>query len=511
MPRSILIPRAAGAPDHAAPRRTTRIAALVTLVICGLRPLAAHPAADSSVLRIEPYTFVTRSGDSIVGELGTLQVRRRHDDPASPTLALRFVRLPARAPRAGVAPVLYLAGGPGGSGIETARGARWPVFDAVRAHADLILLDQRGTGRSDGAPPCPPQGRMELPLDSLVTEARALAAMRAEAERCVAWWRAQGVDLDAFTTVQSAHDIDALRRALGLRTISLWGMSYGTHLALTTLRLHGAQVQRAVLMGTEGPDHTIKRPLAADSILARLDARLAADTVARQRIPSVRASLARTFAALDRSPLHVRVAGPAGDSTTVVLGRFDVQLLVAGMLGQSQSAVRLPALALLFESGDPRLLAPFARRVKVDVPRLAAMPLAMDVASGATAARLALVAREAQASLVGDALNFPWPGIGAGLGIRDLGDAFRAPVRTRVPTFFVSGTMDGRTPPSNAEEVMRGFTDATHLILDGAGHDDELWLSHPVIAERLAEFLAGGRVAGGTVPVRQRPFSFGGP
>ena len=73
-------------------------------------------------------------------------------------------------------------------------------------------------------------------------------------------WAAEGVDPLAYNTNESADDIDALRRALGAEKIRLWGTSYGTHLAFATIRRHERQIERAGLLGVEGPDHTLKLP-----------------------------------------------------------------------------------------------------------------------------------------------------------------------------------------------------------------------------------------------------------
>ena len=47
-----------------------------------------------------------------------------------------------------------------------------------------------------------------------------------------------GVSPSGYTTVQSADDLEDLRRALGARKIDLWGISYGTHLAMAAMRRH---------------------------------------------------------------------------------------------------------------------------------------------------------------------------------------------------------------------------------------------------------------------------------
>ncbi|WP_257644261.1 alpha/beta hydrolase [Luteimonas salinisoli] len=372
------------------------------------------------------------------------------------------------------------------SGGSTARGPRWPVFDQVRRETDVLLFDQRGTGLSDRQPPCPYIQRFDdaKPLD----REAALAALRRTAARCIAHWREEGVDLAAYTTAESAADIEDLRRALGVPRISLWGMSYGTHLALASLRLHGAGIERAVLIGVligvEGPDDTLKLPLSADTVLADLAA------VARdQGFEDLTGMPRRMLARLSQEPVVGRSVMHRGRE--VALGAYDAQLAIAAALGRRSTQQMLPLLLRDAEQGDYDLLATLVLAVREELGEFRAMPLAMDVASGHSPHRRATAEAQAKESLFGDALNFPSPMIGEGLGLVDLGDAFRAPLRSDVPALFVSGTLDGRTPPANAEVLVPGFSAATHLLVRGASHDDELWLGNPNIAAHVAGFLAG--------------------
>lgn len=63
-----------------------------------------------------------------------------------------------------------------------------------------------------------------------------------------------------------------------------------------------------------------------------------------------------------------------------------------------------------------------------------------------------------------------------------------------MPVLFISGTLDARTPVSNAEEYRKGFTNSTHLIIEGAVHSDPLFLSSPKIKDGMMEFLRGQAV-----------------
>lgn len=489
---------------RACARRAVLLPGLATLAAGHAHAQATAPTpapSDTTRVVFDPFTLDTRAHGAIAAEVGTIHVPRRHAAAQHGTIALRFVRLRATGtPTA--PPVIYLAGGPGGSGIDAALGVRWPLFDAVRAHADVILLDQRGTGRSEPPPPCPRAATPPWPADVVLTADDAVRALQQEAARCVAAWRAAGVDLDAFTTAESVQDIDAVRRALGVDRVSLWGMSYGTHLALATLRAHPTRIARVVLMGTEGPDHTLKAPLEADRLLDRLHAWAARDRAAGVHTRDLRGDLAHALDRLRDAPVEVALPGAPAGAPPLRLGAFDLQLTVAGLLGRTSTSALLPVMLGALRRGDATLFAQLAWQVRQQVSRFAAMSLVMDVASGASPARRAQVAAEEERSVLGRALNFPWPDVGVGLGLPDLGEAFRAPLRTETPALFVSGTFDGRTPVANATEVMRGFRNARHLILEQAGHDDELWTASATVTERVAQFLAGRPVRGGTLRTR---------
>ncbi len=121
------------------------------------------------------------------------------------------------------------------------------------------------------------------------------------------------------------------------------------------------------------------------------------------------------------------------------------------------------------------------------------MHLVMDASSGATRARDAQIAREARTALLGNVMNFPHPEIGAVFANPDLGDEFRAPIHTAVPTLFISGTLDNNTPPFQADGVRRTFKRSAHLIVENAGH--ESMLVEPRVQQAVVDFLRGQDVS----------------
>jgi pimeloyl-ACP methyl ester carboxylesterase len=102
-----------------------------------------------------------------------------------------------------------------------------------------------------------------------------------------------------------------------------------------------------------------------------------------------------------------------------------------------------------------------------------------------------LIEQQAATAILGDAGNIGLRADCADWPVEDLGDEYRSPVTSAVPVLFISGSLDFRTPPSNAEEVRQGFPNSHHLVIDGGSHDDDLILSTPVILETMLAFLRG--------------------
>ena len=459
--------------------------AALGLAVLGL--LAAPPAHAQPALTLEPTTFAAADGRTAEAETGRFQVPENRARPDGRTIGLAFVRFPSTSPAPGP-PIVYLAGGPGGAGTDAARGTRFDLFQALRSVADVIAFDQRGTGLSDRLPDCPYLA--VLPLDVPGSREAVVAAYTEATQACAAYWNDAGVDLAAYTTEASADDVDALRQALGADQVSLWAISYGTHLALATIRRHPEAVARAVLAGVEGPDHTLKLPSSQQALLERIAALYAAEH------PDAPPFLADVEAVLDRlreAPAVVDVGGQA-----VAIGTFDVQWLAANMLGGPDLSLLLPPLFAAMRAGDFSGVAPWTLRLKTPEP-LSAMSAAMDAASGASDLRRARIAREGRTTLLADAINVQGEAQAAALGVPDLGPAFRAPVASAVPALFISGTLDGRTPVANADEVATGFANGVRLVVERAGHSDPLFLGSPLILERMRTFFGGGRVADETI------------
>lgn len=435
-------------------------------------------------------------------EEGRLQVPESRRRPSGRSLELRFVRLPATSAERS-APIVYLAGGPGASGIWSASGDRSVLFMKLRDAGDVIALDQRGAGLSRPAPLCP--GSWSYPLDRPHDDETAAAVLAPYLRACAAAF-ADSLDVKAFTTAESADDLEDLRIALGADRLRLVGMSYGTHLALAYLRRYPDRVERAVLAGVEGPDHTWKSPANVDVILQRIDSAIAADARARRAIPDFLSRLRATLHQLDSHPVTMDVKHPrTKQPLRVTVGGDDLRLAVLNVIAERERIESMLRRLIPILEGDYTALAQRAALTRLD-NQARVMPLSMDCSSGATRERLELIARQAEPALLGDVANAylrarcdAWPH-------DDLGDTFRGPVSSQVPILFISGTLDPRTPPANPEEVARGFPNGRHLVIDGGAHDDDLLISSPRIGDLMLRFLSGEDI--GTQRVRLAPVRF---
>ena len=466
--------------------RTSKIKA-IQLLLCLL--LLAFPAmAQRGALKLKPHTFENSKGEKVESEFGTLFVPENRSKPDSNLIELAFVRFKSTAKTPGP-PIVYLAGGPGGSGIGAAVGSRFPLFMALREIGDVIAFDQRGTGYAKPNLLC--YERLAIPLDVPPSRELAVKELRTNANACLGYWRdVQRVDLSGYNTNESADDLEDLRKALGAKQISLWSISYGTHLALTTIRRHPQSIHRAILAGTEGPDHTYKLPSNVQKHLEDLAAVIKADPEIGKDVPDFLGLMKSVFDRLDAQPETVEITDQrTKQKVKVIVNKFVLQYIVANNIGTTVTA-NFPAMFYRASKGD------FSNPAQVwlNTSRQgagSAMSYMMDCASGQTAARRERIVREAKETLLADISNFPFPDVCEVWKAPDLGDQFRSPVTSNVPVLFISGTLDARTPVSNAEEYRTGFTNSTHMIIDGAVHSDPLFLSSPKIKDGMLEFLKG--------------------
>lgn len=432
-------------------------------------------------------------GQIVEAELGHLIVKENRKNPKSNLIEIAFVRLKSTAEKPGF-PIVYLDGGPGGSAIGLARFPEYyRAFHKMREVGEVILLDQRGVGRSK--PNLTHIASESLPTDVFVTKESGLRAFRDRAKTAVDYFRAKDVDVLAYNTIESSNDIEDLRRALGAEKLNLVAFSYGTHLGLAAIRYHGKYLNRVALIGTEGPDHTDKLPSTSDKSLERLARLVAKDTDIGAKMPDLVATLKRILDRFEKEPVTVSITDQrTRKEVDVRVGKVGLQFLIMRDLGDASDFPIFPLWFYTMDKGDYSILKRFVeRRYNQYGAGISVMTLAMDISSGASKARKAVIAREAKTALLGDIMNFPLSEMGGVLGDPDLGDEYRSPIKTSVPTLFISGTLDNNTQPFQADEVRRTFKQNTHLVVGNAGHESMLIESD--IQQAIVDYLIGQDVS----------------
>lgn len=443
---------------------------MLLFVFCMAPKLSSADQHKSGDVTLEPYIFEAQNGQKVEAELGHLFVPENRTNPQSKLIELAFVRFKSTGKNPGT-PILYLVGGPGGSAISQGRGVGFQLYMALREAGDFILLDQRGTGMSKPNLTC--REKLNYPLDKPLERAELLRSYQEQSRACAQYWRSQGVDLAGYNTNENADDVEALRKALGIPKLSLFGTSYGTHLALATIRRHGENLSRVIIAGIEGPDHTYKLPSNVQNNLEQIAQIYKADPNVGQAIPDFLGLMQMLLDRLEKEPVTVEVTDPeTKQKVKVSVGAFDLRFLIANFLpGRISAMKRFPSVAVAMSKGDFSFLAQVsfsARRDSIG----SAMSFLMDCASGVSPKRWQQIKLEEKTRMVGSLIDFPFPEICESWGRPDLGSTFRSPLKSKLPVLFISGTLDGRTPVSNAEEIRKGFPNSAHLIVEQAGHVD---------------------------------------
>jgi pimeloyl-ACP methyl ester carboxylesterase len=414
---------------------------------------AQEDPAPAAVTR--PGVFTVR-GTEVAVELGEFTVPAdRATSSSGATLTLRFVRFPSTADVPGP-PIVFLAGGPGDGATRALAGIPNELLAELRAIADVIAFDQRGTGTSEPLDPvCPPAP--PPPLDQPENPRLLAAGIRREVEACLEDAVRRGINVHGLTTPQSADDVEVLRRVLGAPSLQLLAGSYGTHLALTIARRHPASIASMALVGVEGPDHTFKLPSQVDSVLAR---------IAAARRPNLLEEVRALRRQLSARPRRVMLP----DGRAIALGEWDLQRWIAESLDTGREIAAMLEGVPAMTRGDFVVLARASLAARAPRP-LNLMNLAMDCASYASPERLARIRGEAGTALLGNAINEPKMEVCDSPVLPRLGDDFRAPLQSPIPALLVAGSFDGRTPVSNARELAEGMPNAEVLVIDEGSHD----------------------------------------
>lgn len=233
-----------------------RIGCWLGVCLAALTAAAAAPAAPAAPMALQPCWLAGVETRVLCGVL------KRPLDPAAPqgaAIEIHVAVLPAVARNKKPDPVFFLAGGPGQSAIDLA-GLVGPLLARLANRRDIVLIDQRGTGRS--APlKCDVEEEAARGLRDIDTSAQ-IALLQRCRERLA---RLPHGDLRRYTTAIAIQDAEAVRAALGAARVNLVGGSYGTRAALEYLRSYPAAVRRMVIDGVAPPDMALPASFSTDA------------------------------------------------------------------------------------------------------------------------------------------------------------------------------------------------------------------------------------------------------
>ncbi len=445
----------------------------------------AQGAPQSGALRLAPCK---RDGISPPARCGTYTVWENRDSQSGRTIDLNVILLDAAGSERLADPVVYLAGGPGEAATSLALTLDG---DEVRRKRDILLVDQRGTGSSNGL-----YCRLEraAPLQALMPmmDPSRISTCRQELE--------QRADLRYYLTTHAMEDLDELRAALGYERINLRGDSYGTRAALVYLRRHGEHVRSVTLTASDSLGYASPSRFApdAEASLRSVLRQCGAERACQAAFPTLEEDYRRTVRQIQESPVRTRVGDPrSGDLLDVSLRAADFAEALRAMLYSPEATRRIPLLLhQAATAGDYRPFAVF--QLKRNLAIADAIALGMYFATTCTEDIADIDAETVYAAGRGTFLadhrarpHFQgckgWP-VGA------LPKDFRSDVESKVPVLIVTGENDPATPPASARAASSRLSNAKVIIVPQGGHSLEGLIGTDCVKAIIRHFLETANV-----------------
>jgi pimeloyl-ACP methyl ester carboxylesterase len=411
---------------------------------------------------------------------GYLTVPENRSNPGGKTIQVAVATQKARSASPKPDPILYLSGGPGGSGLVEAIRFGKSGWNADR---DVIFLDQRGTLKAKPFLSCPEANEFEAAsvsrslLDPATGEQSAAAA-KACRDRLVG----EGWDLAAFDSAENAADIADLRVALGIDEWNLVGISYGTDLALQTYRDHPEGIRTLTLDSMAPPQAVLFDDFFWGSARSGYDAVFSAcagQPACAAAYPNVRQEFFDLVDRLTTAPRTVTTTEPAtGRDIDVVLDGFKLaNMFVVGTLNPAVT-VTLPRIVHDLATGDGKLAAAALLNSRLPVgfsgDGLAYGAFCREQAARTNPEQAAAAGRRAVPEfpaavtaltpqvprVFGDCREWNVPPADARAAEPATGD---------VPVLVLSGSFDAVTAPRFAKDIVSGLPRTTVVEFPGSG------------------------------------------
>ena len=398
-------------------------------------------------------------------ECGDLIVAEDRTRPDGRRISIHVAIQRAWSSRPQPDPVVYLDGGPGFP----------PLVEGFWSHPflddrDLIVFDQRGTGLSQPSLDCP-----EVVYVFLREEIDALRDCRRRLLQ-------QGIDLTTYNSAASAADLEDLRVALGYETWNLYGVSYGSRLALTAMRDHPAGIRSAILDSVYPLQQDIyaEGPRNAQRAFDKLFGACAVDEACHQSFPLLEERFYEVVERLDRRPR--RVGDLLGLGGTHVDGDIFITLLFHRLYLTDYLADLPISLDAFWNDewdeleywlweviGAGRGAAPTAGLLAISE----GFHYSVQCAEELPFAERSLLGQEEPGVRLALTRAFEWqPMIDtcAMWAVPQADARENLPVVSAVPALLLAGTYDPITPPSWAQAAARTLSAGQLFVVPGVGH-----------------------------------------
>lgn len=419
-------------------------------------------------------------------DCGYVIVPEFHDQPGSKTLKIGFMRLNARHDTA-AAPLFILGGGPGQDMVSSQSFLNFSpqMLGGILDTRDVVLLNQRGVRHTEPVLDCPAFHALQW---TAAEQGTAYLSLLGETlQSCVDEMTAQGVNFDAYNSVEIAADVNAARQALGYERIVYYGASYGAQLGQHVMRDFPKMLESVVLDGANSLSRRSwieDRALDAQWGLDNLAALCNADEACRETYGDIKVLVDEKFTLLDGAPLPYTYTDPGDPATTFDLevDKGDLARLIFSQFGSAASVV-----------GIPYILTSFASDVETLTEALGAEEGQATVASRgaaqgglATLMHYAVVCSDDPVESIGDLIVDETVSEFArqygesiaqeyaiacdALNVQQLPDSTDEDVTVDIPTLILAGSLDVSTPAYRSQIVADALPSETFVVIPGRTH-----------------------------------------
>lgn len=437
--------------------------------------LPINTSQRAAALQTEPCHI--RGLDEQV-ECATFVVPENYNEPNGRTIALNIVRLPAVSSGAAADPLFFLAGGPGQAATELT-GVVAQMFRDVRQRRDIILVDQRGTGKSNGMQ-CEISALDDLLVpDDQVDLAAAMAACASEFDH----------DFQQYNTVNAIQDFEAVRKAFGYQQVNLYGGSYGTRAALVWMR-EAPEALRSVVLDGVAPTQVVIGPFGTYSQRAfdLMVADCANDSGCAEQFGDIAATYYALRERLQSAPERLLMNDARSDEPRELLmtaARFAGTL--RGALYSPRTRQLLPLVISEAYQGNWRPLAGLIGAFDGDSPLYIGLLASVICQEDMPRATAELLDNDANNRFIGGRTGYDFQKICAGWPVQSLPDErHAAPVQSDIRTLLLSGEQDPVTPPEWGNIAAESLANSQHLVAEFGGHTI---MSHTCANRLIAQFL----------------------